>query len=153
MPFSESAAQLIWQWVVPMLATQPPDIFQGRQDLWGRTRRTKKLRTDRCVTESLSPRLTPLLTTNLSMTWSQLRPRTCNAASELIAAVRISLLLLALVLGGFSFMDKLGTFLKKFVRLNPLNFSSSTKLRLNVKAVSFWIFPRPKVVIHVSALG
>ena len=71
-----------------------------------------KLRTARCVTESLSSRLTPLLTTNVSVT-------------------------------GFSFKDKLGTLLLNFVRLNPPNLSSSTKLRLNVKAVSgFFTDPR-----------
>ena len=70
-----------------------------------------KLRTDRCVTESLSSRLTPLLTTNVSVTWFHLRPRTCDPVSGLIAAVIISLLLLALVLGRFSFEDKLGTLL------------------------------------------
>ena len=80
-----------------------------------------KLRTDRCVTESLSSRLTPLPTTNVSVTWSHLRPRTCNAASGLIAALIIFLLLLALALRGFSFKDKLGTLLINFVRLNPPN--------------------------------
>ena len=58
-----------------------------------------KLRTDRCVIESLSLRLNPLLTTKVSMTWSHLRSRSCDAVSGLIAAVIISLLLLALVLG------------------------------------------------------
>ena len=85
-----------------------------------------KLRTVRCVTESLSSRLTPLLTTNVSVTWSHLRPILCDAVSGLIAAVIISLRLLALVLGGFSFEDKLGTLLINFVRLNPPNLSSST---------------------------
>ena len=66
-----------------------------------------KLTTDRCVTESLSSRLFPLITTNVSVTWSYSRPRTCNAVSGLIAAVRNSLVLLALVLEGFSFRDKL----------------------------------------------
>ena len=68
-----------------------------------------KLRTDHCVTESLSSRLTPLLTINVSVTWSHLRPRTCDAVSGLIASVRISLLLFVLVLGGFSFKEKLDT--------------------------------------------
>ena len=92
-----------------------------------------KLRTDRCVTESVSSRLTPLLTTNVSVTWSHLRPRTCDAVSGFFAAVVNSLLLFALVIGGFSFKDKLGTLLINFIRLNPPNLSSSTKLRLTLK--------------------
>ena len=102
-----------------------------------------KLRTDRCVTELLSSRLTPLLTTNVSVIWSHLRLRTCGAVSGLIAAIIISLLLLALVLGGFSFKEKLGTLLINFVRLNPPILSISTKLRVNVKAVSGF-FTDPK---------
>ena len=61
----------------------------------GSNAKDAKLRTDRC--ESLSLRLTPLLTTNVSVTGFHLRPRTCDAFSGLIAAVRM--LLLALVLG------------------------------------------------------
>ena len=108
-----------------------------------------KLSSDRCVTESLTSQLTPPLKTNVSVTWSHLRPRTCDAVSGLIAVVKISLLSLALVLEGFSFKDKLGTLLIIFNRLNPPNLSNSTELRFNNKAVSGY-FHRAEVVIHVK---
>ena len=80
-----------------------------------------KLRTDRCVTESLRSRLTPLLTTNVSVTWSHLRPsESMQCGFRINRSGKNFLTLVSAGLMGIKCEGQIGNVAKKRCKIKPI---------------------------------